>query len=136
MRAFRLMPHATDSSYLRRLKASTGTEKDLSGVDTEKELSDVEDNANSHLMEQISILTIQNKALVEKFHVKMLDVGINTDTESPDGQEELDTSDVLHMTESQAAEHLFLGLQHAKRRWRRCIPPPCRGCSGVDLRGA
>ena len=76
-------------SEKRDIGVNTESAEDKSPVaemDIIKIISDVEDNAKSHLMEQISILTIQNKALVEKCHVKMLDVGINTDTESPDGE--------------------------------------------------
>ena len=55
------------------------------------------------------------------------DSGTDTDTESSDGTEPIDYSDIpVHLTEQQQAEYLFLGYQKHKRRFRRFMKKPIR----------
>ncbi len=55
-----------------------------------------------------------------------IDSGTDTDTSSDDGQEELPDPGISQMSESQAAEHIYMEYRAAKLTWRRFTGKPVR----------
>ena len=55
-----------------------------------------------------------------------IDSGTDTDTSSDDGLEELPDPGISQMTESQAAEHIYMEYRAAKKTWRRLTGKPVR----------
>ena len=54
------------------------------------------------------------------------DEGTDSETSSDDGQEDIPDQGISNMTESQAAEHIFLMYRRARRAWRRFTGKPVR----------
>ncbi len=52
--------------------------------------------------------------------------GTDTDTSSGDGLEELPDPGIRHMSEEEAAEHIYMMYRRAEMTWRRCTDRPVR----------
>ena len=55
-----------------------------------------------------------------------MDSGTDTDTSSDSGTEEIDDPALQHMSQTEAAEHVYLQYRRAKRKWRRFTNKPVR----------
>lgn len=80
----------------------------------------------------VDLIMTPNNIYWQSSSNQMSESGTDAGASSGNGQEEIDVSDVLGMSEAQATEHVFWQYRMASRRWRRISQKPVRRFRRLD----